>query len=55
VYDLLGKEVATLVNEPLSPGTYERTFNAEGLASGVYLYRIQAGGFMQTRKLVLLR
>jgi len=55
VYDLLGQEVATLVNEPLAPGTYERVFNAEGLSSGVYFYRIFASGFTQTRKLLLLR
>jgi len=55
VYDLLGQEVATLVNEPLGPGTYERTFSAEGLASGMYFYRLQTGGFTQTKKLLLLR
>jgi hypothetical protein len=55
IYDLLGTEVATLVNELLGPGTYERTFDAEGLASGVYFYRTQADGFIQTRKLLLLR
>jgi hypothetical protein len=55
VYDLLGREVATLVNEQLGTGNYERTFNAEGLTSGVYFYRLQAGGFVQTKKLLLLR
>ena len=55
VFDLLGREVATLVNEEVKPGSYERVFNAEGLASGVYLYRLQAGIFAQTRKLLLLR
>jgi hypothetical protein len=55
VFDLLGKEVATLVNEQLVPGDYERAFNAEGLTSGVYFYRLQAGGFVQTKKLLLLR
>jgi hypothetical protein len=55
VYDLLGREVATLVNEQLVPGDYERTFNAEGLTSGVYFYRLHAGGFVQTKKLLLLR
>lgn len=55
VYDLLGREVATLVNEVMGPGRYERLFNADGLASGVYLYQLQAGGFVQTRKLLLVR
>ena len=60
VYDILGKEVATLVNENQQPGNYEVTFNAlsnEGinLASGVYFYRLQAGKFSETKKLILLK
>jgi hypothetical protein len=55
VYDILGREVRTLVNENLEPGSYEVTFDAAGLASGVYLYRLQAGEFTQTRRLVVLR
>jgi photosystem II stability/assembly factor-like uncharacterized protein len=55
VYDVLGREVATLVNGNLQPGSYEVTFDAEGLSSGVYLYRLQSGNFVQTRKLLLLR
>ncbi|MBM2842132.1 MAG: hypothetical protein HW412_2660, partial [Bacteroidetes bacterium] len=55
VYDILGREVATLVNEELKPGSYEATFDARGLASGTYLYRLQAGGITETRKLMLLR
>jgi hypothetical protein len=55
LYDLLGREVATLVNEQVSPGAYERTFSAEGLAGGVYFYKLQAAGFVQTKKLLLLR
>ncbi len=43
VYDLLGREVATLVNEELKPGSYRRVFGGSGLASGVYLYRLRAG------------
>ena len=43
VYDLLGREVAILINEVEAPGTHSVTFNASGLASGVYLYRIEAG------------
>jgi subtilisin family serine protease len=55
VYDILGREVAVLVNEPKAPGTYTVTWNASGLASGVYLYRMTAGPFVDTRKMVLLR
>jgi hypothetical protein len=55
VYDILGREVRTLVNESLKPGSYEVTFTAEGLASGVYLYQLRSGGLVQTRSLMLLR
>jgi hypothetical protein len=55
VYDLLGREVAVLLNEKKGPGTYEVQFDASRLASGVYLYRLQGGGFVQTKRLVLLR
>ena len=55
VLDLLGREVATLVNEEVKPGSYVRAFDASGLASAVYLYRLQAGTFAQTRKLLLLK
>ena len=55
VFDLLGREVRTLVDEQKQPGTYTVTFDGSGLASGVYFYRLQAGSFTTTRKLVLLR
>jgi len=55
VYDLLGREVALLVDENKEPGSYEVRFDGTGLASGVYLYRMQAGEFVQTRRLILLR
>jgi len=55
VYDLLGREVATLVNERLLPGRYTRQWDAIGLSSGVYYYRLSANGVVQTRKLLLLR
>jgi hypothetical protein len=55
VYDVLGREVATLVNEVKEPGTYTVEFNASSLASGVYFYRLQAGTYVETRKLLLLR
>jgi hypothetical protein len=53
VFDVLGQEVATLVNENLNAGSFETTFDAKELPSGVYFYRLQAGGFVQTKKLVL--
>ncbi len=55
VYDLLGREVATLVHEELKPGRYEVRFDAAGLASGTYFYRLRAGGFIHTRRLLLIR
>ena len=55
VYDLLGREVALLVNEERDSGTYRTVFNASNLASGVYLYRLQTGTFSATRRLLLLR
>jgi predicted acyl esterase len=55
VYDLLGREVAVLVNERKAPGTYQARFDARGLASGVYLYRLQSAEQVQTRKMILLQ
>ncbi|MBI5470745.1 MAG: T9SS type A sorting domain-containing protein [Ignavibacteriae bacterium] len=55
VYDVLGREVATLVDENLSAGKYEATFDAKGLASGLYFYRLQSGSFVETKKLMVLR
>ncbi len=55
VYDVLGREVAALVNEEMSPGRYERILDARNLASGVYLYRLRAGPSTQTRKLVVMK
>jgi hypothetical protein len=55
VFDVLGREVATLVNEVKEPGTYTVQWDASGRPSGVYFYRLQAGTFAATRKLLLLR
>ncbi len=55
VFDLLGREVNTLVSEELGAGTYSAQWDASGRASGVYLYRLQAGRFVETKKLLLLR
>ncbi len=54
-YDNLGREVAVLVTERKGAGVHEANFDGSGLSSGVYFYRLFAGGFAQTRKLVLLR
>ncbi len=55
LYDLLGKEVATIYSGELPAGNYTRQWNASDLTSGVYFYRVQAGSFSQTKKLVLLK
>ncbi len=55
VYDILGREVATLVNSTLSPGRYHSQFNLQSLASGVYVYRIQIGSYSQTRTMMLIK
>jgi hypothetical protein len=55
LYDVLGREVASLVNEVMQPGKYSMSWNAEGVQSGVYFYRLSAGNYTQTRKLLLLR
>jgi len=55
VLNTLGEEVSTLVNEFISAGSHEVTFNAENLASGIYFYRLKAGDFVETKKMVLLR
>ena len=55
VYDLLGKEIATLVNQKLNPGSYELTFDAGNIPSGVYFYRLEAGDYMETRKMLLIK
>ena len=53
VYDVLGREVKTLVNEELRPGSYEATFDATGIASGVYLYKLQTGSYSAVKKMIL--
>jgi len=51
----MGREVAVLVNERKTPGTHEVTFDASGLASGIYFYRLTAGTAVQTMKMLLLK
>jgi hypothetical protein len=55
VYDMLGREVATLVNAQQAPGTYSVSFDGAGLSSGVYLYRLTAGQFITSHKMVLTK
>ena len=55
VYNILGKEVATLVNGNLIAGSYNYNWNASGYASGVYFYRLQTGEFTQTKKMILVK
>ncbi len=55
VYDLLGKEVVVLVNQKQEPGIYEIIFNADNLSAGVYFYQLKADGFMNTKKIILLK
>ncbi len=55
VFDVLGNEVATLVNEDKPAGSYEVDFNASQLSSGIYLYKLSAGNFIQTRKMILVK
>ncbi len=56
IFDILGREIATIVNsETLSAGSYSRQWNAAGVSSGLYFYRLQADAFTETKKLLLLR
>jgi hypothetical protein len=55
IYDLLGREVATLVNEEKPAGSYEVEFDAKGLSSGVYFFQLKASGFSRTKKMILIR
>ncbi|QQS38197.1 MAG: T9SS type A sorting domain-containing protein [Ignavibacteriales bacterium] len=55
VFDVLGNEVVTLVNENQPAGHYEIQFNAEGLSSGIYYYKLISGSFSETKKLILLK
>lgn len=55
IYNTLGQRVATLINETQSPGEHQVTFDASGLSSGVYLYRLQADGFVETKQMMFLK
>jgi hypothetical protein len=55
IYDLLGREVRTLVNEVKSPGSYNIDFNASELSSGVYFYKLETNGFTDIKKMMLIK
>ncbi len=55
IFDILGNEITTLVDEYKPAGNYEVDFNASGLASGMYLYKLQTGSFVETKKMILMR
>ncbi len=55
VYDLLGREVATLIDENKNPGFFEVTFNAGNLPSGIYLYSLRTGSHILTKKMILIK
>jgi hypothetical protein len=55
IYDSLGKEVATLVNDFQQAGNHKINFNTANLPSGIYMYRIESGSFKSTKKMVLLK
>jgi hypothetical protein len=55
IYDITGRQIAVLVNEPLSPGQYEVTFDASAYSSGVYIYRIEAGEYTASKKMLLIK
>jgi len=55
IFDILGREVATLINKQQKAGNYEIQFNASNLTSGVYFYRLKAGNFMESRKMILIK
>jgi hypothetical protein len=55
VYSILGQEVAVLISEEKTPGVYEVNFDAANLASGTYLYKLQAGNFIETKKMIVLK
>jgi hypothetical protein len=51
----MGREVTTIISEELQTGTYSRQWNATNMSSGIYFYRLQAGSFIATKKLLLLK
>jgi len=55
VFDILGKEAASIVSEEMPAGSYNRQWNAANISSGIYFYRLQTGSFTETKKMILLK
>jgi Secretion system C-terminal sorting domain len=55
MYDMLGAEVETLIDEVMEPGYYKYEWNASQFSSGVYFYQLQAGSFTETKKMILMK
>jgi hypothetical protein len=55
IFDILGKEIQTLVNEQLQPGTYEITFDGSNLSSGIYYYKLISGDFIDSKKMMMIK
>jgi 5-hydroxyisourate hydrolase-like protein (transthyretin family) len=55
IYDMTGRAVKTLVNQNMSPGNYEVSFDASNIASGIYFYKLEAGSFVSTKKMTLIK
>ena len=53
VYDILGKEITTLINKQQKSGSYEVNFDASNLSSGVYYYQLKSGEFVETKKMII--
>ena len=55
VYDINGKQVSVVVNQTFQPGTYSVTFNANGISSGVYYYKLTAGSYSAVKKMIVVK
>ena len=55
IYDVVGREIAALVNEQKNSGNYEVEFNGSGFTSGIYFYRLIAGNFIDTKKMLMIK
>jgi hypothetical protein len=55
IYDILGRQISTLINEKQTPGSYNVTFDATSLSSGVYFYKLQTDNFTDTKKMVIIK
>lgn len=55
IFDIMGRQVATIISEEMSAGNYSRQWNAANISTGVYFYRLHAGSFTETKKLILLK